>query len=60
MWGEVAVAFVVCSGASAGDLSDYLTLRIAKYKVPKRFIFLDTLPRTPYGKVEKLKLRDAL
>ncbi len=60
MWGEVAVAFVVCSGASADDLSDYLTLRIAKYKVPKRFIFLDTLPRTPYGKVEKLKLRDAL
>jgi len=35
-------------------------LRIAKYKVPKRFVFLETLPRTPYGKVEKGKLREML
>jgi acyl-CoA synthetase (AMP-forming)/AMP-acid ligase II len=28
--------------------------------VPKRFIFLDVLPRTPYGKVEKEKLRERL
>ncbi len=59
-WGEVAVAFVVARGVSAEDLGAYLTLRISKYKVPKRFIFVDALPRTPYGKVEKGKLRDRL
>jgi fatty-acyl-CoA synthase len=59
MWGEVAVAFVV-GDATADELASYLTLRIAKYKVPKRFVFIEALPRTPYGKVEKGKLRERL
>ncbi|HEY3055853.1 MAG TPA: AMP-binding protein [Thermoanaerobaculia bacterium] len=59
-WGEVGVAFVVARALSADDLGAYLTLRVSKYKVPKRFVFVDSLPRTPYGKVEKGKLRDQL
>ncbi len=59
-WGEAGVAFVVARGVSAEDLGVYLALRISKYKVPKRFVFVDALPRTPYGKVEKGKLRDQL
>jgi len=55
-WGEVGVAFVVAD-ATEEELASYLTLRIAKYKVPRRFVFVDALPRTPYGKVEKEKLR---
>jgi fatty-acyl-CoA synthase len=58
-WGEVGVAFIVGT-ASEPDLVSYLGARIAKYKVPKRFIFIDALPRTPYGKVEKEKLRGTL
>ncbi|HEX9160264.1 MAG TPA: AMP-binding protein [Thermoanaerobaculia bacterium] len=59
-WGEVGVAFVVAHDVSPADLGSYLTLRISKYKVPKQFVFVDVLPRTPYGKVEKGKLRDQL
>lgn len=59
-WGEVGVAFVVARDVTPDDLASYLTLRISKYKVPKRFVFVDTLPRTPYGKVEKGKLREQL
>jgi len=55
-WGEVGVAFVVGT-ASEDELASYLALRIAKYKVPRKFVFIDALPRTPYGKVEKEKLR---
>jgi len=55
-WGEVGVAFVVGT-ASEDELASHLTLRIAKYKVPRKFVFVDALPRTPYGKVEKEKLR---
>ncbi len=55
-WGEVPVAFVV-GDATAAELTEYLEGRIAKYKVPKKFVFIDTLPRTPYGKVVKTKLR---
>jgi fatty-acyl-CoA synthase len=56
-WGEAGVAFVVARGVSAIDLTEYLTGRIAKFKVPRRFVFVDGLPRSPYGKVEKVKLR---
>jgi fatty-acyl-CoA synthase len=58
-WGEVGIAFVV-SSASDGELARYLAQRIARYKLPKRFVFLDALPRTPYGKVVKEELRKRL
>jgi fatty-acyl-CoA synthase len=54
-WGEVGVAFVVCTLSSA-ELSEYLASRIAKYKVPRRFVFVEALPRTAYGKVVKAEL----
>lgn len=59
-WGEVAVAFVVASGPTPEDLTAYLGGRLSRYKIPKRFIFVESLPRTPYGKVEKGKLRQQL
>ena len=55
-WGEVAAAFVVGT-ASESELTEWLSGRLAKYKIPRRFIFLDALPRTPYGKVVKGDLR---
>jgi fatty-acyl-CoA synthase len=58
-WGEVGVAFVVGS-ASHEELAEYLGGRIAKYKVPRRYVSVDTLPRTPYGKVVKEELRRQL
>ena len=59
-WGEVGVAFVVARDVVAGDLEAFLAGRLARYKVPRSFIFLDTLPRTPYGKVLKEDLRKQL
>ena len=58
-WGEVAVAFVVGT-ASNEELMTWLASRIAKYKIPRRFVYLDVLPRTPYGKVVKADLRSML
>jgi fatty-acyl-CoA synthase len=58
-WGEVGVAFVV-GEATEDDLSTYLAVRIAKFKLPRTYIFVESLPRTPYGKVEKAKLRERL
>jgi fatty-acyl-CoA synthase len=62
-WGEVPVAFVVpAEGAAptAEELSAFLVGRIARYKIPRRFVFMDALPRTPYGKVVKDDLRRLL
>ena len=58
-WGEVGIAFVV-GRVQEEELSAYLALRISKYKIPRRFIFVDALPRTPYGKVVKEDLRKQL
>ena len=54
-WGEVVVAFIVGS-ASPGELDAHLLERIARFKRPKRYEFIDELPKNSYGKVLK---RDA-
>ncbi len=38
------------------DLAAFVEGRLAKYKVPREFVFVDALPRTPYGKVVKRDL----
>lgn len=60
-WGEVGRAFVVLrpgSEASADELSGFLLGRIAKYKIPKSYHFVDQLPRTATGKILRKVLRE--
>ncbi len=42
--------------AVAAELAGFVASRLAKYKVPREFVFVDALPRTPYGKVVKGEL----
>jgi fatty-acyl-CoA synthase len=58
-WGEVGVAFVVRDPAappSPADLERFLLERLAKFKIPRDWVFVDALPRTSYGKVVKPQL----
>ncbi|BBZ21812.1 AMP-binding protein [Mycolicibacter hiberniae] len=55
-WGETVVAFIV-GGVSATELDSHLLERIARFKRPKRYEFVDTLPKNSYGKVLKRQLR---
>jgi fatty-acyl-CoA synthase len=59
-WGEVGVAFVVPGGERPlpEDLAVFLGAKLAKYKIPRELVFVEALPRTPYGKVVKGELRD--
>ncbi len=62
-WGEAVVAFVVAGGdASPGveDLDRACLESIARYKRPKEYRFVDSLPTNNYGKVVKRELRDQL
>jgi acyl-CoA synthetase (AMP-forming)/AMP-acid ligase II len=63
-WGESVVAFVVpADGVGAPpveDLDQVCLDRIARYKRPKDYRFVDTLPTNNYGKVVKRELRDRL
>nr|WP_230416454.1 hypothetical protein [Micromonospora tarapacensis] len=59
-WGEVPWAVVtVRDGASVDtdSLRAQLDGRIARYKLPKRVVIVDELPRTASGKVRKADLR---
>lgn len=58
-WGETVTAVVVPTDAppSVQDLRAFAAGRLAAYKLPKRVIAVDELPRTPSGKVLKHVLR---
>jgi long-chain acyl-CoA synthetase len=55
-WGEVVVAYVV-GEAPAPELDALCLSRIARFKRPKRYVFLENLPKNNYGKVLKTELR---
>ncbi len=63
-WGEAIVAFVVAADGAAPppieDLDQTCLDRIARYKRPKEYRFVDSLPTNNYGKVVKRELRDRL
>jgi fatty-acyl-CoA synthase len=59
-WGEVPVAYVaLVPGAqlTEEELASFCRGRLAGFKVPKGFRFVDALPRNPSGKVLKRDLR---
>lgn len=59
-WGESLVACVILkSGASAtpDQLIAFLRDKLAGYKIPRRFEFVDTFPRNATGKVLKRVMR---
>ena len=58
-WGEMVTALVVADGDVTGeDLVAHCRTRLAGYKCPKRVDFVDELPRTATGKLQKFKLRE--
>jgi len=62
-WGEIGAGCVVLRGArsvTGDDLAAFLANKLAKYKIPRRWLFLDVLPRTAYGKVVKGELQRLL
>jgi malonyl-CoA/methylmalonyl-CoA synthetase len=59
-FGEAVTAVVVRQPAcrlSEADVINSMQMRLARYKVPKRVIFVEQLPRNAMGKVQKNVLR---
>jgi len=62
-WGEVPVAFVAPrKGTDADDLLARIRAamdeRLARYKIPRRIVLLDDMPRTGTGKVDRQNLKE--
>ncbi len=59
-WGERPVAFVVTAGGSdltIDGLRTYLRAVVARWWIPDVMVFVDELPKTPVGKIDKAALR---
>ena len=64
-WGEVPAAHVVANGAGVADgeapdeaaLIDFVATQIPRYKRPRFIRFVETLPRTAIGKIQKNRIR---
>jgi fatty-acyl-CoA synthase len=60
LWGEVPEAFVVLrsgTSVSEGELRQFAREGLAHFKVPHRFTFINELPKTATGKIQKYVLR---
>ena len=58
LYGAVAFAYVrLSAGAEEEALRAQARERLANYKVPRRIVFLDELPRLPIGKIDKQALQ---
>ncbi|MGO4407349.1 acyl-CoA synthetase [Bosea sp. RAF48] len=63
VWGEIGIAVCVNrpgQSATEAEIADFLGPKIARYKMPKRFLFWEALPKSGYGKVPKRLVKDEL
>jgi 2-aminobenzoate-CoA ligase len=63
--GQLVTAYVVLragvagDGAKAAELQAFTRQQIAPYKYPRAVVFVDSLPRTSTGKLQRFRLRQA-
>jgi fatty-acyl-CoA synthase len=60
-WIEAVTAFIVVKAGETLDrdtVIEHCASKMAQFKVPKRVIFLDSLPKNPTGKLLKRELRE--
>lgn len=59
--GEVGRAFIALKpGITAGadEMKAFLADKLIKYKIPRQFVFRDSLPKSPIGKILRKELRE--
>jgi fatty-acyl-CoA synthase len=59
-WDEVPVAYVIRRAGcvvEAENLTAHVSTQLARFKVPREFVFVDDLPRTALGKVQHFMLK---
>jgi fatty-acyl-CoA synthase len=57
-WGEVGKAvYVAAQEIPTAELKEYCQGGLARYKVPKQFVWMAELPKTDSGKIDKKNLR---
>ncbi len=61
VWGEVPVAFIAGEESlDKKEVTEYCLEKLAKYKVPKKIIMINEIPRNASKKILRRKLRELL
>jgi fatty-acyl-CoA synthase len=63
LWGEVGVAVCVARQGAAPEEAEVLAFlgpKLARYKLPRRVLFWEELPKSGYGKVPKRLVKDGI
>lgn len=50
-FGSISMAEVVASNVTSAELLGYCRRNLARYKIPAEIVFLDSIPKTPSGKI---------
>lgn len=61
-WGEVVTAFISLNEGfkiTIEELKTYCDKKLSRYKIPKQFKFIDELPKTHVGKIDKKALKSS-
>ena len=62
-WQEVPVAYIVLRSETAADpagIERFCLSQLARYKVPREYVFVDSLPRNAMGKVQHFRLKELI
>ncbi len=59
-WGQKLCAVVVANKHNPTELKEYLKQKTASYKIPKEYFFINEIPRTELGKVNRTILLSRL
>jgi fatty-acyl-CoA synthase len=62
-WQEVPVAYIVARAGTAvepAELEHFCLAQLARYKVPREYVLVETLPRNAMGKVQHFRLREQM
>lgn len=59
LYAEVGLAFIVskADNLGSGAVREHCRTRLANYKIPKQFVFLDAMPMLANGKIDRLALK---
>ncbi|MFF2176064.1 class I adenylate-forming enzyme family protein [Lysinibacillus sp. NPDC058147] len=59
-WGEIVAAVIVCQDKKdtiLEEIKEICSKHLGRYKIPKKIIFIDELPKTSVGKIDKKALQ---
>lgn len=59
-WGQIVCAAIVSKDLSEEELKSFLRSKLASFKIPKKFFFVEEIPRNEMGKVKRLELIQTL